>query len=658
MSPLAVAAYYHAPIEQFLAQSDDEVIGTLSIRASGAESTQVSAWLEELRILRTALPGISGHLYLEFTVPRLGSRIDAVILTGSAAFVLEFKAGQAQFTQADTNQAWDYALDLKNFHEASRDLALFPILIATAATTAGRAFGPHSPDLVYPPAQCGSDGLRALLLGHIPLAKEFSIDATAWLTSRYRPTPTIIEAARALYAEHSVDAITRNDADAQNLSQTSQAIDVLIETAAQKGEKVAIFVTGVPGAGKTLVGLNTATQHRDETTTHAVFLSGNGPLVDVLRAALVQDGTARAKRAGAEVRAGEVQQQVKAFIQNVHHFRDAGLRDSGPPADRVAIFDEAQRAWSARETASFMKRKKGLPDFSHSEPAFLLSCMDRHPDWAAVVCLVGDGQEINRGEAGIAGWLEALGEDNSRWTAYVPPQLFSTAFSSEQALSILKAKGRVHFRPELHLATSMRSFRAERLSAFVRAALDLDTSSAKRELEQIAQRYPIAVTRDLEAARAWLRARARGTERVGLLASSRAMRLRPHAIDVRVKVNPVHWFLKPSDDVRSSDFLEDAATEFQVQGLEVDWACVTWDADLRLGPSAWTHHDFQGTRWNTVRQADNKRFIVNAYRVLLTRARQGMVIFVPPGKQSDPTRQPVFYDATYGYLRELGVPTV
>ncbi len=658
-SPQGLVAYYDAPIDTFLAHSSNEIIGALATNSPfGEEPAQRDAWLEEIRTLRTALAGLSGHLCLEFTVPRLGSRIDAIVLTGRAVLVLEFKVGQAHFTLADTNQVWDYALDLKNFHEASHHLTIYPVLIATEAKQEGRNFGQASTDQVHPPAQCTPDGLRALLACHASGVNESDLDVAAWMGSPYRPTPTIIEAARVLYAQHSVDAITRNDAGAKNLSQTSSVISALIEAASQRGEKAVVFVTGVPGAGKTLVGLNVATQRRENASTHAVFLSGNGPLVAVLREALVRDEQSRNRDSGQRVRKGDIQQKVKAFIQNVHHFRDEGLRSNGAPSDRVAIFDEAQRAWNARETGSFMKRKKGLADFTHSEPAFLLACMNRHPAWAVVICLVGDGQEINRGEAGIAGWLEAMAQDGGAWTAYAPPQLQEPAFAAKAALSVLEQRGQVHYRPELHLATSMRSFRAETLSDFVRAVLDRDHAWASRELSHLMGRYPLALTRDLDVARTWLRARARGTERMGLLASSRAMRLRPHAIDVRFNIDPVHWFLKSSDDVRSSDFLEDAATEFQVQGLEVDWACVTWDADLRYGASAWSHHNFHGSRWKAVKQPDNQQFVLNTYRVLLTRARQGMVIFVPPGKDGDGTRPPSHYDGTFNYLRDLGIPTV
>ena len=654
-TPPGLAAYYDAPIDTFLRQSDEHVLGMLN--RDGAMQAQVEAWKEELAILRNALIDVQGHLCLEFTVPRLGSRADAIVLLQSAIVVIEFKVGQKHFTRADTNQVWDYALDLKNFHAASHHLLIFPVLVATEASGGSRPFGQPSEDGVYPPAHCTVAEFPALM-GSTAVLRDAPFDAKEWIAAPYRPTPTIIEAAKALYARHSVTAIARHDAGAKNLAQTSQAIDTLIDAAKRDGKKSVIFVTGVPGAGKTLVGLNVATQHSDPGSTHAVFLSGNGPLVAVLREALTRDELTRLRGTLPRPRKGAVQEKVKAFIQNVHHFRDAGLRNAAAPADHVAIFDEAQRAWNVSATANFMKRRKGVAHFSHSEPGFLLECMARHEDWAAVICLVGEGQEINRGEAGITGWLDALAATQTPWHAFVPPQLSDPDYGAERALDALERTNRLHVHSDLHLSTSMRSFRTEALSGFVRAVLDRDGASARHQLQSLEGAYPLALTRDLDTAKTWLRSKARGNERLGLLASSRAMRLRPHAIDVRVDVNPIHWFLGASDDVRSSDFLEDAATEFQVQGLEVDWACVTWDADLRFAPSSWSHHNFQGARWTAVHNADNRQFVLNTYRVLLTRARQGMVIFVPPGSGEDHTRLRSYYDGTFRFLSDVGIPVI
>jgi hypothetical protein len=432
-----------------------------------------------------------------------------------------------------------------------------------------------------------------------------------------------------------------------------------VDEAREKKRKLICFVTGVPGAGKTLVGLNVATRRRrTDQPTHAVFLSGNGPLVAVLREALTRDEVTRRKKQGEKVRKGKVGESVKAFIQNVHHFRDDALIESGPPIEHVVIFDEAQRAWNLKQTASFMHRKKNRAGFSQSEPEFLISCMDRHADWAVIICLVGGGQEINTGEAGIDAWLDAANRAFPAWHMYISSRLTDSEYTAGRALDSVRRRQDVHLDDCLHLAVSMRSFRAENVSAFVKALLDCERQQAQEAFAEVADRYPIVVTRDLNLAKRWIRSHARGTERFGMVASSKALRLKPHAIDIRIDINPVHWFLNAKEDTRSSYYLEDAATEFQVQGLELDWACVTWDGDFRFKGSGWSYHDFRGNRWTNISNEQNRTYLRNAYRVLLTRARQGMVIFVPTGESTDPTRERSFYDPTFNYLTALGIPVL
>jgi Uncharacterized conserved protein (DUF2075) len=385
------------------------VIGQLTTNADmDIVTAQVEAWTYQIEFLKAKIAGLTGSVFLEFNIPRMGRRIDAVLLMGPVVFVIEFKVGEARFERAAIEQVWDYALDLKNFHEASHVVRIVPLLIATEARTEPTIDFEFAPDRVCRPLKVSGDTFRVAIDGALRYVADEPIDQVRWLEAPYRPTPTIVEAARVLYAQHSVEAIARNDAGAINLRVTSVRIQELVDRARTDARKVICFVTGVPGAGKTLVGLNIATLRRDETTpTHAVFLSGNGPLVAVLRAALTRDEMARQKASGSKAKREGVANPVKAFIQNVHHFRDEALRDPAPPTDHVVIFDEAQRAWNAHKTASFMKRRKNQPDFKHSEPAFLLSYLDRHRDWAAVICLVGGGQEIHTGEAGIGEWLVA-----------------------------------------------------------------------------------------------------------------------------------------------------------------------------------------------------------------------------------------------------------
>jgi hypothetical protein len=411
-------------------------------------------------------------------------------------------------------------------------------------------------------------------------------------------------------------------------------------------------VTGVPGAGKTLVGLNMGAKHI------GVFLSGNGPLVEILREALARDWIRRELERGVKLKKGEVTRNVKPLIQNVHHFRDDCLVNRNPPVEHVAIFDEAQRAWNLEQTSRFMRQKKGTPNLSQSEPEFLVSCLDRHSDWAVMVCLVGGGQEINTGEAGITEWLDALVRRFQSWHIYISPHLTDSEYAAGQALSKIQGRPNVLYKDDLHLGVSMRSFWAENVSLLVKQILDLEAQGARKTLDDVNPNYPIVLTRNLSKAKRWLRDHARGSERYGIVASSEAQRLKPYAINVKSPVDPVHWFLDGKEDVRSSYYLEDVATEFQVQGLELDWACVTWDADLRYSAHGWQHWPFCGDSWNHINKQERRTYLKNAYRVLLTRARQGMVIVVPPGDAEDTTRRPNLYDPTFEYLKAIGIGTM
>ena len=653
-------AWYEASIRKFVAEDALAVLGCLTSRSQfDSAVAQIAAWERQIGLLKDWLQDLEGHVFLEFAIPRMGRRIDAVVLLGTTVLVIEFKVGATEFEASAIDQVWDYALDLKNFHESSHSASIVPVLVATEARTSLRTRIQPADDRVASPLLLCAEDARALLRElHSTMAGKVLV-AKEWAAAPYHPTPTIVEAARALYAQHSVEAISRNDAGAKNLKVTSRRVEELIEEARTNRRKIICFVTGVPGAGKTLVGLNVATQRRDrDMPTHAVFLSGNGPLVAVLREALTRDEVARRRSLGEKVTKARVSNPVKAFIQNVHHFRDEALVSRRPPADRVVIFDEAQRAWNLQKTASFMKQKKGHADFSQSEPAYLISYMDRHEDWAVIVCLVGGGQEIHTGEAGIAEWLNACAGEFRHWHLYISENLRDSEYAAGHALEALEGRDNSYLDCALHLAISMRSFRAENVSGFVKTLLDCEVGEARKAFDGLRDRYPIVLTRDLAKAKKWIRSRARGTERTGLVASSKAMRLKPHAIDIRVAIDPVQYFLNDRDDTRSSDFLEDCATEFQVQGLELDWACVNWDGDLRYAGAGWSFHDFRGSQWETIRQPDRQVYLRNAYRVLLTRARQGMVLFIPPGDVGDPTRPPHNYDPTFKYLEGLGIPVL
>ena len=656
-------AYYSSSLAEFLNAQDEAVLGKLAENSLfPIELDQRNAWSQQIELLKEPLKPWSnqGHVFFEFVVPRMGRRIDVLVIIQNAIFVIEFKVGESHFTRHAVDQAWDYALDLKNFHEPSHSATIVPVLVATEAkqTDFQVTTSHHNDGVLFPikatPAQIGQCIRQALVLADGPV-----INPTNWLSGRYKPTPTIVEAATALYGRHSVADLSRSDADAKNLSLTATAVDQLIQKARLERKKSICFITGVPGAGKTLVGLDIATKHMDaKSELHSVYLSGNGPLVKILCEALTRDEIVRGKAKNLKLRVGEVRKSVEAFIQNVHHFRDAYLADQRAPSDHVVIFDEAQRAWTEEQTTTFMARKKGRPNFNRSEPEFLISCMDRHSDWAVVVCLVGGGQEINTGEAGIGEWLTAIGRHFPKWEVHISPNLTDSEYAANEAIQFLQSRVNVVLNEDLHLAVSMRSFRAEHVSAFVKHLLDRDIEPARKSLSSIRARYPIVVTRDLPTAKDWLKEKARGSERYGIVVSSQAERLKPHAINVRSPMDPVHWFLDNKDDVRSSFYLEDVATEFHVQGLELDWACVVWDADLRAGPSGWSHHQFVGNKWQKINKQERQTYLKNAYRVLLTRARQGMVIVVPAGDPNDPTRDPDFYDPIFDYLCRIGLTEI
>ncbi|WP_418422659.1 DUF2075 domain-containing protein [Alistipes sp.] len=670
--------YYTNSIREFVTQTFCEIWSQLTaIDHGNLLQTQKQAWELQIDILKNHLTNFQGNIYFEYSIPRLGKRIDAVVLIQGVIFVFEFKVGAKEYNNADINQVWDYALDLKYFHEESHTQPIVPILVATKAKC-NEINIISQDDLVVQPILTNGENLEYIIQQALQLYPSHSTDNYLWGISRYAPTPTIVEAAQALYQNHSVQEISRSDAD--NLSITSDYIFRVAEEAKRHKQKVICFVTGVPGAGKTLVGLNISTQSLSKEDVNAVYLSGNGPLVKILTEALTRDKVHQLKQRGEKCTKKEIEQKVKAFIQNVHHFRDACLEGtlikdneivadieyfhseknrtkSFAPIDHIAIFDEAQRAWSKEMTADFMHRKKNKPGFPYSEPEFLISCMDRHEDWAMIICLVGGGQEINTGEAGISEWINALNSRFQDWHIHISPRLTENEYAAGKAFELLKGHPHVTTSDELHLAVSLRSFRAEKLALFVQQLLDRKKEQAQNTLHELSK-YPIVLTRDIEKAKQWLCDKARGNERYGIIVSSQASRLRPLAIDVRAKSNPIHWFLADRTDVRSSYYLEDVATEFDIQGLELDYTCIVWDADFRYHAEDWGSHSFKGSNWQKINKEERKAYLKNAYRVLLTRARQGMVIVVPRGDKNDHTRKPEYYDPTYNYLKSIGITEI
>ena len=650
---------YKAKVNQFLVSQEDEILGQLTNQHKfrQLEQQQINSWRRQIRELKQTLAGFpDATLLLEFEIPRIGKRVDAILILNGSILVLEYKVGAKTYDATSIDQAYDYALDLKNFHKASHHLTIVPVLIATDALSKSPTLE-LGVDGIASPLLANSDNLLTVLNLLSTTLPKVGLDADAWINSTYHPTPTIVEAAQALYKGHKVEEISRSDAGAINLTKTCSHVSRVIDDAKVNNKKVICLITGTAGAGKSLAGLNIATERmRYLENEHAVFLSGNGPLVAVLREALVQDQLAENDLLPKDqkIKRKPAEQKASAFIQNIHHFRDDNLASNEAPVEKVVIFDEAQRAWNKEQTSSFMKRKRGQDNFSMSEPDFLLSVMNRHKDWCVVVCLIGGGQEINTGEAGITEWITALKENYQDWEIHFSDEIFKSDYALSREWLVDQGPLKLHIEPDLNLSVSLRSFRAEKLSAFISAVISGDAIRA-REIKEHLTNYPIYLTRDLEKAKDQLRQWARGSERIGLVASSNAIRLKPSGIFVKGEIDPTLWFLKGKSDIRSSHYLEDVATEFDVQGLEIDWVGVCWDANFRVEDGKWITYNFSGSKWQSVHDLEKQKYIANSYRVLLTRGRQGIVIFVPDGNDADPTRKKTFYDQTYDFLKICGI---
>lgn len=651
-------AYYSNEINEFILQGDDDILGaiTKSNTFLDVKKQQSNAWIRQIEILKKTINSFSGKVYFEFTIPRMGKRADNIIIIGNCIFIIEFKIGSKVFDKQSKTQVFDYGLDMNNFHEGSYQKNILPILVADEALEISQTLI-KSVDNLYETICCNTSNLYNTIESSLQFfSNANSINILDWEQSIYKPTPTIIEAATALFQNHSVKDISRNDATAKNLSITSNCISEIIDKSKKDGIKSICFITGVPGAGKTLAGLNVANSRTNhEKEEHAVFLSGNVPLVEVLREALARDKYSKAIESGKTETKSSIVTNVKSLIQTVHHFRDDNLKSDKSPIEKVAIFDEAQRAWDVSQTQKFMK-DKGKPDFDRSEPEFLIEVMDRHDDWCTIICLIGGGQEINTGEVGLEGWIKPFKDKFQDWNIYYSSviETDSNYFNDDLSLAILKDRKAI-MKQDLHLSVPLRSFRSEQLSLFVQGVMDNNLTLAKNIYEEfIKKSYPIKITRDLNVAKEWLRTVSKGSERIGILASSGGHRLKPYAINVKTKIDAPLWFLNDETDIRSSNFLEEVATEFFVQGLELDFACIAWDANFYNDGNAWNCKKFAGTKWQNLNDKRSS-YLINSYRVLLTRARQGMVVFIPEGNVLDETRPLHMYDDTYNFFKNIGV---
>jgi hypothetical protein len=647
-------AYYCNSIPGFIRDQSSSIVGQLVRHSFEVNVEQTDAWENQIAELQNRLEnhGIEGDIIFEYDIVRLGKRIDVILLIRHMVFSLEFKNGKNVFTASDAQQAEDYAIDIKNFHKESEDLYVCPILIATEAA-------PYKKEQSY---DCYPDKQVYLQRENIetlvPKISEISnlygddgqIDFDKWFNSPYYPTPTIIAAAVAAYSSHHLSEIAHSEAGQENVDACEKKIEEIITYAEKNKKKCVCFVTGVPGAGKTLVGLDVVARRLDKKDGGlSVYLSGNGPLVEVLREALKR--SVKAKKQFNR----ETETAINALIQSSYAFKKDNASHNNPTPENILIFDEAQRVWDQKKMAS----KHKDPIMSVSEPHLLYSIMDRHKDWAVMVCLVGLGQDIYDGEVGINEWFSCGINEFSEWEMFYSPEIFNQVEDKNIDKNMITSCDRCHQVMELHLKTSIRSFRADKQCKFVDALLDNNPEEAKAVYELISEKYPVYITRNYKLAKDWVRKQVRGTQRCGVMACSSAQRLKPEGIYVPTDIDVKNWFLAPSDDLRSSNMLEIVASEFKVQGLEIDWGIVCWDADLRRTSDGddWDYYSFRGTRWTKRNKEEQKRYLLNSYRVLLTRSRQGMVIFVPKGvePEEDISRNSEYYDRIFKYLKSCGI---
>lgn len=668
-----MSAYFSSTFQVHQNTPTDQIIGTITLSYGNQhldlKQQQTKSWHDIVEIFKqffhnnsTTIDNLSNwEILYEYKIPRRAKRIDVVLLSGRLIFVIEVKSKQIVYKSADKAQLEDYCLDLRDFHFESKGRIIIPILLCTDAPEEKVDISINT-DQVQNVIMANRNNISRVISiansSYKNLSTEFKIDD--WVKSKYFPTPTIIEAAQQLYSKQSVNEISRNQAGIENLKKTTKTVTDAIIKAWETKSKIICFITGVPGAGKTLAGLNIvhSIENRNTEAGLGVFLSGNSPLIKVLSEALARDSAIRNKQNLSEAR-----RRVKTFIHNVHEFIEEYYFDKTKlPVDKVLVYDEAQRAWTKE-----YKSKKSNGTIKESEPEILLSIMNRFNDWAVIIALVGGGQEINTGEAGLREWGKAIETKFCNWEVYISPELKLGDHSTGNQSLFLNVQNGVSIIEDenLHLRASIRSFKGEDLSQWVTYVLDNKPEDAELLMKNKLREYPVFITRDLEKAKLLLKSKARGTRRIGLIASSGGRRLKAIGYDPYFGLRGDStqndlgvWYLNPASDVRSSNFLEILATEYAIQGLEIDWAGILWDTDLRRGKNNWVFKQFRGTIWQNVQNELKKQYILNKYRVLLTRAREGMIIYVPYGDENDATRAINFYDNIYDYLRKCGIKEV
>jgi hypothetical protein len=663
-----MASFFRSTLREFLSLTDEQILARLAVAYANRGFTsqytdQTLTWERDLRSLRAALKkcveesssAYGWGILLEFSIPRKELRIDVVLLINEVIAILEAKSGN--LTIHSRRQIEEYALLLHYFHKASADKRIIPVLVSPDADLPSldavdqfEMFPQLAAYWICKVIQSPWAHIPNILL-NIARNSGAQADANLWDASAYHPVPSIIDAAMALRSGLSIREIAHSEASEHEIEMVRNAIQRIVDDARAANRHAICFLTGVPGSGKTLIGL--ALAHSRENSANAIhFMSGNGPLVKVLQHLFTQES----RKAGANV--SQARTEARTLIENVHVFaRNYTDEDQRCPSNHAIIFDEAQRAWNRNQN-----RRKFNRDYS--EPDMLLRIMERHEDWAAVIALVGGGQEINDGEAGLEEWGRALASSDKQWHIYASPEVIDGGASTagHHLFDQDTPSRSVSSNDALHLRTSNRSLRAEKLATWVNHVVDGKPQDAASI--GVTAKFPIFLSRDLEEVRAFLKSQAIGQNRFGLVGSSGAARLRAEGLEPNSSFHAdypwEHWYLAERSDVRSSFQCEVFATEFEIQGLELDWIGVCWGGDFVWSDlnQAWALRTFRpgvNNRWLAIKNPEKRNYRKNAYRVLLTRARQGMIIFVPKGNLADPSNSPEQFESTADYLMKCGV---
>lgn len=664
--------YYESTIEDFaLNQNPIDIVDFLVESDEYTEPYQLhlqkGAWSNQIKILKKYLQDKKGYIIFEYVLSRVNMRIDVVLLMDDIVYSLEFKNNEVTFNDDDINQADGYGYALKNFYEVNRNKYVVPILIATKAPDSICSSG----------ADLGIDKLFSLFKANTNKMEQY-IDLIGskygsdiiyteeefeeWVNSPFKPNPTIIQSARSIYMNNQVDEFFKFDAGEENLKITESTVEEIIKEARDNKKKIICFVSGVPGAGKTLVGLDIAgkTRNKDnDDMPEAVFFSGNGPLINVLTEALGRDAMkANPEKFSNKNRAVN---DVKTFIQDLHAFKQDIISSKKRVIDEnVLIFDEAQRVWDEEQLEKWLE-KKGADEsyFGNSEADLLLSTFDKK-EWGVIVALVGLGQDIHTGEDGLGVWFNSLLNKKTGWDIRLSNEIFEQRADKLDAyIDSIKNCDRVKECPGLYLKTCIRTPRAKNLSEFSEALLNNRPEDAKKALEKFDD-YPICITRNLKHAEQFLLDNTLRKERCGKLCSSNSKILGrySHSFDNIDNWHFANWMLDESGR-DSSNSLVFAASEFNIQGLEIDWTLLGWDMDMYYHNGEWHEQKMLTPKRFKESTKVQKKHILNSYRVLLTRARKGMIIYIPKaGDYEDNYAVSDYFDSTYEYLKSCGIKDI